>query len=344
VTPYVLPFDAVEPRFATEPRLCGALSSVLGKVQIGARSVLAANTVIRGDGHFVRIGDDFHLGEFSTVHIAPEVYPAIIGDSVTVGRNAVVHACTVGDRCVIEDDVVILDGSVVEDGVLIEAGSTVFPRSTLMAGRVYSGSPAKEIRGLSSIERSSRELRLRESNAASASSIGTDAPAEYALRDDVFAAQTARLAGRITLERDSSVFFGCHLDAGKSSIVIGEHSNIQDNTRIYCTGAEVTIGSHTTIGHNVLIKSCQIGQRALVGIGSIVSAGTIIDDDVLLAAGATTTEGQFLERGWMWGGRPARRISQINDAKRSMMAEIIEHYRNYGHAYGRAQRLTRPGA
>jgi len=311
-------------------------------VQIGARSVLAPNTVIRGDGHFVRIGDDFHLGELSTVHIAHEVYPAIIGDGVTVGRNAVVHACTVGDRCVIEDDVVILDGSVIEDGVLIEAGSTVFPRSTLMAGRVYSGSPTKAIRELSSIERSNRELRVQERTSARTNLISRSSPSEYALRDDIFVAQTARLAGRITLERHSSVFFGCHLDAGKNSIVIGEHSNIQDNTCIYCTGDQVTIGRCTTIGHNVRIKSCHIGQRTLVGIGSTVSPGTIIDDDVLLAAGSTTTEGQYLGRGWMWGGRPARPISQINDAKRAMMAEIIEHYRYYGRAYHCAQGAARP--
>jgi NDP-sugar pyrophosphorylase family protein len=98
--PLALPYDETQPYFVTPPRLCGVGSSVLGKVTIGSRAALAAGSVIRADGEIVRIGDDFHLGEISTVHIAHKIRPTIIGDRVTVGRNAVVHACVVGDNCV----------------------------------------------------------------------------------------------------------------------------------------------------------------------------------------------------------------------------------------------------
>jgi carbonic anhydrase/acetyltransferase-like protein (isoleucine patch superfamily) len=344
VAPYILPYEGTEPRFATAPRLYGSSVSVLGKVQIGARSTLACSSVIRADGHFVRIGDDFYLGEFSTVHIAHETYPTIIGDGVTVGRNAVVHACTVGSHCVIEDDVVILDGSVVGGGVLIEAGATVFPRSSLMAGRIYSGSPAMPIRDLTPSERSNRESRIQTSSTTLPRSNRSNASSmEYRPIDDGFVAQTACLSGSIRLERRSTVFFGCHLDAGDASIAIDVDSNIQDNTRIQCDIDGVTIGRATTIGHNAQLKSCRIGQQSLVGIGSVVSRGTIIDDDVLLAAGSKTNEGQYLERGWMWGGRPARPISKLDDAKRLMMAQIIDQYYAYGRAYERAQRVARRG-
>ena len=343
VAPFVLPYDGIAPQFETEPQSCGVASSVLGKVNIGARYALAYHSVIRADGHFVRIGADFYLGEFSTVHIAHEAYPTIIGDYVTVGRNAVIHACTVADRCIVEDDVVILDGSVIEPEVLIETGSTVYPRSKLKAGYLYSGSPAKPIRCLTSSERGNRESRMRASIASSVFPIKYNALGQE-FTDDVFVAQTARLSGQITLERCSSVFFSCQLDAGKASINIGELANIQDNTRIQCDTGQVTIGHNTTIGHNVLIKSSHIGRRTLVGIGSTVSAGTTIDDDVMLAAGSITNAGQHLERGWIWGGRPARPISRVDDSKRSMMAHTIDHYYAYGQSYRRSQqRLPRQG-
>ena len=343
--PFILPFGEIWPRFAAEPRLCGADASVLGRVTLGARAVLGAGTVIRADGHFVRIGDDFHLGKVSTVHIAHEVYPAIIGDRVTVGHDAVVHACTVGDDCVIEDGVVVLDGSVVEDGVLIEARSTVFPRSTLKSGFAYAGSPAKPVRELAPGELEQRARLLREAAAASpfTAAAGEAGEAEN-LHPHAFVAQTARLAGAVELGAGSGVFFGCRLDAAGTAISIGANTNVQDNTRIDAAEGTVVIGPDTTIGHNVNIRAGRIGACALIGIGADLAAGTVVDDDVLLAAGATTTPQQQLEGGWLWGGRPARPLSRLDDTRRAAMQDIVHQYRAYGAAYRAAQdRPTQQG-
>jgi hypothetical protein len=64
---FTLPYEGIEPRFATAPRFDSPAPSVLGKVQIGSRPIFAANSVVRADGNFAPLGDDFHLGEFSTV-------------------------------------------------------------------------------------------------------------------------------------------------------------------------------------------------------------------------------------------------------------------------------------
>lgn len=338
VTPFILPFEGTWPRFAGEPLLCGTGANVLGRVTLGTRAALGAGTVIRADGHFVRIGDDFHLGEMSTVHIAHEVYPAIIGDRVAVGRDAVVHACTVGDDCVIEDGVVVLDGSVVEDGVLIEAGSTVFPRSTLNSGFAYAGSPAKPVRELAPGELEERARLLHEAVAPSLFTAATDvAPDTRGFPADVFVGRTARLAGRVDLAAGVSILFGCRLDAAHAPIAIGANTNVQDNTRIDASEGGVVIGPGTTIGHNVQIRASRIGANALIGIGSDLAAGTVVDDDVLLAAGSTTTPQQQLEGGWLWGGRPARPMSRLNDARRAAMQDIVDQYRGYGAAYRAAQ-------
>lgn len=335
----VLPFDGIEPDFATAPLFSGCGSSVLGRVTIGARAGLGRAAVIRADGHFVRIGDDFHIGEYSTVHIAHEVLPAIIGNRVTVGHNACVHACTVGDDCVVEDRAIVLDGSLVEDHVLIEAGSTVFPRSNLKRGFVYAGSPAKPVRELTSRERDRRSEKIRESVAATArvAEFNGAKLLKTFIRDDVFVASTARLQGHVELDSRSGVFFSCRLESGKGTITVLANTNIQDNTHIRCVDGDVVIGPNTTIGHNVFMQDCSIGQRSLVGIGSVVSAGTVLEDDAMLAGGAITDVGQHLGSGWLWGGRPARPIAKLDGAKRSLMHAIIGHYCGYGDQYRRAQ-------
>jgi carbonic anhydrase/acetyltransferase-like protein (isoleucine patch superfamily) len=153
---------------------------------------------------------------------------------------------------------------------------------------------------------------------------------------------TVHISGHVDLRPRSSVFFSCLLDAKHGSIVLRDNSDIQDNTHIHCSEDGVFIGRETTIGHNVHMLDCRIGDRSLVGIGSVIQSGTIIDDDVLLAAGSRTQPGQHLEGDWLWAGRPARPISKLNHTKRTMMRAIIEQYCAYGDAYRELQtRITR---
>ncbi len=339
--PLLLPFYGVEPEFGAAPRFFGATSSVLGKVTIGAGALIAGGAVIRGDGHFVHIGDDVSIGEMATVHIAHDVYPAIIGNRVALGRNAVVHACTVGDDCVVEDNAVILDGSVLGNVVVIEANSTVFPRSVLAGGFVYAGSPAKQVRALTLAECAERARALREAAASSTISKPEETIGSATkVPDGVFVAKTACLSGRVALHHQASVFFGCHLHAGAGAIVVGENTNIQDNTQIRSAEGGVEIGRDTTIGHNVTMGDGRIGNRALIGIGCVLAEGAIVEDDVLLAAGAVTGARQTIGSGWLWGGRPARPLAPLDDAKRAMMRVIIEQYCDYARTYRSAQALS----
>lgn len=334
VTPdLVLPFDGVLPVFAARPVWCGRGSAVIGKTTIGAQAWLGDDSVIRGDGEVITLGERFWLGDRSTVHIATDTHPTHVGDRVTVGRNAVVHACTVGSDVVIEDDVIVLDGASVGDGVLIEAGSTVFPRANLPAGHVYAGSPAKPQRPITREEVAERAERLREAAAATIA-ISGDAPD---VDETVFVACTARLRGRIALGAGSSVYFSCELAAEAGPIVVGADTNIQDNTVIATRGAGVVIGRETTIAHNVRMEDCRIGARSLIGIGCVIAPGTVVADDVMLAGGATTDPGQLLEGGHLWGGRPARILTALDAEKRAMMAVIVEGYRAHARTYRRAQ-------
>jgi carbonic anhydrase/acetyltransferase-like protein (isoleucine patch superfamily) len=337
-SPFILSYDGVFPHFETEPLSSGPGVSVLGRVRLGARAVLGRLSVIRADGHFVEIGDDLRLGERATVHIAHEVYPARIGNRVYVGRNAVVHACNVADDCVIQDDVVILDGSEVESNVLIEAGSTVYPRSRLLSGHVYAGSPAVSVRPWSEVEAAASRAKIEKDIAASLiASVNVKSAQE--IPDTAFVAATASLRGHVDLRNSSSIFFSCELDAGQNAIIVRDNTNVQDNSSIISRKAGVIVGRDTTIGHNVTIEDSRVGDRCLIGIGSIVNAGSNIQDDVLLAAGSTTSPGQCLESGWLYAGRPAKPLSKMNDSKRDMMRSIVEIYCAYGRAFRVQQEL-----
>ena len=310
---------------------------MLGRVTVGADLLLGPFAVIRADGETVTIGGGFCLGEGSTVHIAHGLYATIIGERVTVGRNAVVHACTVADDCVIEDDVVILDASVVGAGTLIEAGSTVYPRSTLEPGGRYAGSPAVRVGEVSLAECRERGAAIRaEAGAASARDVGAPGGWGDGGRGAHFVADTAVIHGDIVLARDAGVFFGCRFDA--AAVTVGRNTNIQDNSVVAAPDGVVTIGDDTTIGHNVRMSACRIGSRSLVGIGAVLGEGTVVEDDVLVAAGTVTTYGQILRSGWLWGSRPAKPLKPLDAARRSMMSETIGHYVAYGHAFRDAQR------
>jgi gamma-carbonic anhydrase len=334
--PFVLPYASTLPKFAAPPAAAPD-AAVLGRATLGRNARLGASSVIRADGHFVRIGDDFSLGSRATVHIVHDVYPAIIGDRVSVGDNAVVHACTVGSDVVVGENAVILDGSIVGDRVVIEPGAIVFPRSELQSGKLYQGMPARVVRDLDPGEIEARATALRARTDAAMAQ--PHALAEGNLDASVFVAGTARLRGRVVAAKNASIWFGCDLDANGGEIIIGENTNIQDNTLIRCRRAKrFAIGHDSTIGHNVTLGDCTIGARTLIGISSEVADGTIIEDDVFLAAGAKTIPGQVLESGFLWGRRPAVKMAPLDAAKRALIATIVEHYCGYARIFADAQR------
>ena len=326
----ILPYDGVLPVFAARPVWCGRASTVIGTATLGPQAWLGDDSVIRSDGQPITAGERFWLGPRSTVHIATESLPTHIGDRVTVGRNAVVHACTVGSDVVIEDDAIILDGATVGDGVLIEAGATIFPRSTLESGYAYGGNPARRLRPVTREELAERAERLREA-AGEHPTPPEAAPPE--VEESVFVARTARLSGRIALGAGATVLFSCELSAEVGPIVVGADTNIQDNTVIRARGEGVVIGRDTTIGHNVRMADCRIGARSLIGIGAVLAPGTVVADDVMLAGGATTDPGQLLEGGHLWGGRPARILAPLDQKKRALMSHIVEGYCRHGREY-----------
>ena len=127
-------------------------AEVIGDVTIGDQSSLWFNVVVRGDVNFVRIGERTNIQDGTVIHVTHKKFPTIIGNDVTVGHNAILHGCRIGDRCLIGMGAVIMDGVEIGADVLIAAGALVTPGTCIPPGSLFSGSPAKFKRVLSSEE------------------------------------------------------------------------------------------------------------------------------------------------------------------------------------------------
>ena len=119
---------------------------IIGDVTIGAKSSIWYNCVLRGDMNFIRIGNDTNIQDGTIVHVDSKGYPTILGDRVTVGHMAMLHACEIHDDAMIGMQATVMDGAVVGAGSLIAAGALVTPEKQIGPGEVWSGRPAKFLR------------------------------------------------------------------------------------------------------------------------------------------------------------------------------------------------------
>ncbi|MEM8561471.1 MAG: gamma carbonic anhydrase family protein [Pseudomonadota bacterium] len=131
---------------------------VLGDVVLDDDVSVWPQVSIRGDMHRIRIGARTSIQDGCVLHIThagpynPEGWPLVIGSDVTIGHNATLHGCTLGDRVLVGMASTIMDGAIVENDVVIGAGALVTPGKRLKSGLLYAGSPAREIRALSTGE------------------------------------------------------------------------------------------------------------------------------------------------------------------------------------------------
>ncbi len=125
---------------------------VLGDVTIGDHSSVWYHSVLRGDINRIVVGHHTNIQDNAVLHLADD-YACIVGNWVTVGHSAIVHACTVGDECLIGMGAVVLDGAVIGEQCLIGARALVTQRTQIPPGSLVMGSPAKIVRALTAEER-----------------------------------------------------------------------------------------------------------------------------------------------------------------------------------------------
>lgn len=143
----------------------------------------------------------------------------------------------------------------------------------------------------------------------------------------VFLAPSADVIGQVSLAEDSSVFFQCVLRADINHITVGARTNIQDHTTVHvASDMGTTIGADVSIGHGCTVHACTIGDRVLVGMGSIIMDGTTVGDDCLIAAGSLLPKGKTFEAGSLIMGNPARATRKLTPDEIAGLSKLAAKY------------------
>ncbi len=124
-------------------------ATLIGDVTLGNNCSVWFNAVIRGDVHYIKIGNNTNIQDNAVIHATYKKSPTNIGNNVTIAHGAIVHGCTLKDNVMVGMNSVILDDAVVESNSIIAAGSVVTKGTVVESGSVYAGIPAKKIKEIS---------------------------------------------------------------------------------------------------------------------------------------------------------------------------------------------------
>lgn len=144
----------------------------------------------------------------------------------------------------------------------------------------------------------------------------------------------ATVIGDVSIGDDSSVWPGAVVRGDMHRIRIGARSSIQDGSVLHIThagpfnpeGFPLTIGDDVTVGHQVCLHGCTIGNRVLVGIGTVVLDGAVVEDDVVIGAGTLVPPGKRLESGYLYLGSPCKRVRPLKENEREFFTYSSNNY------------------
>ncbi len=150
------------------------------------------------------------------------------------------------------------------------------------------------------------------------------------IHDSCFVADSAEVIGRVNVDENSSVWYGCIIRGDENTIDIGKNTNIQDGTVIHISKEyETKIGDYVTVGHKAILHACKVGNNVLVGMGAILLDGVEIEDDVLIAAGSIVTPGKVIPKGSLVMGSPAKVVRELSDEEIEQLKQSALDYCNY---------------
>ena len=140
-------------------------------------------------------------------------------------------------------------------------------------------------------------------------------------------ADSAQVIGNVELAEDANVWFGAILRGDTELLTIGRGSNVQDGSVLHADiGFPVTLGENVTVGHQVMLHGCTVGDGSLIGIQAVVLNGARIGRHCLVGAGALVTEGKEFPDGSMIIGSPAKAVRQLTPEQIAGLRRSAEHY------------------
>ncbi|WP_346797029.1 gamma carbonic anhydrase family protein [Halomonas sp. Bachu 37] len=154
------------------------------------------------------------------------------------------------------------------------------------------------------------------------------------LGERVFIDPASVVLGDVVLGDDCSVWPMTVIRGDMHRIRIGARTSVQDGSVLHIThasdfnpdGFPLTIGDDVTIGHKAILHGCTLGSRILVGMGSVVMDGAVVEDEVIIAAGAVVTPGKHLPSGFVYAGNPAKALRPLKDKERAFFPYTAGNY------------------
>lgn len=158
------------------------------------------------------------------------------------------------------------------------------------------------------------------------------------LAETVFVDSTAVVIGDVAIGAHSSVWPQAVVRGDIHRIRIGARTSIQDGSVLHVThagpynpdGFELTVGDEVTVGHQVTLHGCTVGDRVLVGIGAIVMDGAVLEDEVVIGAGSLVPPGKVLASGYLYLGRPARQVRTLSPEETAYFRYAADFYVKLG--------------
>lgn len=151
---------------------------------------------------------------------------------------------------------------------------------------------------------------------------------EPIVHNNSFVAKSADLIGDITLEENSSVWFGAVLRGDTNKIYIGKCSNIQDNCVLHVDqgAGSIYIGNNVTVGHGAILHGCKVNNNSLIGMGAIILNGAEIGENTIIGAGSLVTSNKKIPSGVLCMGSPAKVIRELTKEELGSINQAAEEY------------------
>lgn len=147
------------------------------------------------------------------------------------------------------------------------------------------------------------------------------------VHETAWVADNAHVIGKVLLAENSSVWFGVVIRGDNEPITVGRGSNIQENSVLHTDhGMPLVIGEDVTVGHQVMLHGCTIGDGSLIGINAVVLNGARIGKNCLVGAGSLVTEGKEFPDGSMIFGSPAKAVRQLTPEQIEGLKTGAQHY------------------
>jgi carbonic anhydrase/acetyltransferase-like protein (isoleucine patch superfamily) len=124
-------------------------ATIVGEVNMGNDCSIWYNAVLRGDVHFIKIGNKVNIQDGAVIHCTYQKFGTTIGNNVSIGHNALIHGCTIHDNVLIGMGSIVMDGVVVESNSIVAAGAVVLQGTIIESGSIYAGVPAKKVKTVS---------------------------------------------------------------------------------------------------------------------------------------------------------------------------------------------------